>query len=144
VTHLIRNRRFAVVTDEDVTDDVLEDPPAFMWVLDITDETRPVAVATYQVEPDGLVVPGQRFGAHQPWEHIREDNTVFLAWFSGGVRAVDISDPYRPREVAAHVPPAGRSRRAVQTNDVFVDHRGFVYAIDRYDGLSVLEFRRTD
>ena len=144
VPHLIRSRRFAVVTDEDVTDDVLEDPPAFMWVLDITDETRPVPVATYQVPPDGLVVPGARFGAHQPWEHIREDNIVFLAWFSGGVRAVDISDPYRPREVAAHVPSAGAGRRAVQTNDVFVDRRGLVYAIDRYEGLSVLEFRRSD
>jgi len=144
VPHPIRNRRFAVVTDEDVTDDLLEDPPAFMWVLDITDETRPVPVATYQVPPEGLVVPGQRFGAHQPWEHIRDDNVVFLAWFSGGVRAVDISDPYRPRELAAYVPSAPRGRRAVQTNDVFVDRRGFVFAIDRYEGLSVLEFRRDD
>jgi len=144
VPHRIRNRRFAVVTDEDVTDDVLEDPPAFMWVLDITEETRPVPVATYQVPPDGLVVPGQRFGAHQPWEHIREDNIVFVAWFSGGVRAVDLSDPYRPREVAAYVPPPGRERPAAQTNDVFVDGRGLVYAIDRYEGLSILEFTRND
>jgi hypothetical protein len=143
VPHRIRDRQFAVVTDEDVTDDVLEDPPTFMWVLDITNERQPVPVATFQVPPDGLVVPGQRFGAHQPWEHIREDNVVFLAWFSGGVRAADISDPYHPRELAAHVPPAGRGRGAPQTNDIFVDRRGFVYAIDRYEGLSVLEFRRT-
>jgi len=144
VPHPIRNRRFAVVTDEDVTDDVLEDPPAFMWILDITDETRPVPVATYHVDPAGLTVPGLRFGAHQPWEHVREDNIVFLAWFSGGVRAVDISDPYRPREVAAFVPPAPPGRPVAQTNDVFVDRRGFVFAIDRYEGLSVLEFRRTE
>lgn len=144
VPHRIGSRRFAVVTDEDVTDDVLEDPPAFMWVLDITEETRPVPVATYQAAPDGLVVPGQRFGAHQPWEDIREDNVVFLAWFSGGVRAVDISNPYRPRELAAYVPPPGRGRPAAQTNDIFVDRRGFVYAIDRYEGLSVLELRRND
>jgi len=141
VSHLIRNRRFAVVTDEDVTDDVLEDPPAFMWILDITNEARPVPVATHHVDPAGLAVPGHRFGAHQPWEHVREDNIVFLAWFSGGVRAVDISNPYRPREVAAYIPPAGQGRPVAQTNDVFVDHRGFVYAIDRYEGLSVLEFR---
>jgi hypothetical protein len=141
VPHPIRGRRFAVVTDEDVTDEVLEDPPAFMWVLDITEETRPVPVATYQVAAAGLVVPGQRFGAHQPWEHIREDNIVFVAWFSGGIRAVDISDPYRPRELAAYVPPPGRGRPAAQTNDVWVDDRGLVYAIDRYEGLSVLEFR---
>jgi hypothetical protein len=142
VPHPIRNRRFAVVTDEDVTDDVLEDPPAFMWILDITEETRPVPVATYQVPADGLVVPGQRFGAHQPWEHIRDDNVVFAAWFSGGVRAVDISDPYRPRELAAYIPPAPPGRPAPQTNDVFVDGRGLVYAIDRYEGLTILQFTR--
>jgi hypothetical protein len=138
--HAIRGRRFAVVTDEDVTDDVLEDPPAFMWVLDITNEARPVPVATYQANPDGLAVPGRRFGAHQPWEHVGPDNLVFLAWFSGGVRAVDISDPYVPREVGYYVPPAPEGEPTPQTNDVFVDGRGLVYAIDRNRGLSVLEF----
>lgn len=138
--HTIRGRRFAVVTDEDVTDDVLEDPPAFMWVLDITNESRPVPVATYQADPDGLVVPGRRFGAHQPWEHVGPDNLVFLAWFSGGVRAVDVSDPYVPREAGYYVPAAPEGEPAVQTNDIFVDGRGLVYAIDRYRGLSVLEF----
>lgn len=140
VPHLIRNRHFAVVTDEDVTDDVLEDPPAFMWVLDITNEARPVPVATYQVDPAGLARPGRRFGAHQPWEHLREDNIVFLAWFAGGVRAVDISNPYAPREVGYYVPPPPAGRDVPQTNDVFVDKRGLVFAIDRYNGLSVLEF----
>ena len=141
VPHLIRNRRFAVVTDEDVTDDVLEDPPAFMWMLDITDEAHPVPVATYQADPDGLIVPGRRFGAHQPWEHIRADNIVFVTWFSGGLRAVDISDPYRPREVGRYIPPAVPPEPAAQSNDVFVDDRGLAYVIDRYRGLTVLEFR---
>ena len=140
VPHRIRGRRFAVVTDEDVTDDVLEDPPAFMWVLDITHEARPVPVATYQAAPDGLVAPGKRFGAHQPWEHVGEDNIVFLAWFSGGIRAVDISDPYRPREVGYYVPPAAGGHTVPQTNDVTVDGRGLVFAVDRHQGLSVLEF----
>jgi len=140
VPHLIRNRRFAVVTDEDVTDDVLEDPPAFMWVLDITNEARPVPVATYQVDPEGLARPGRRFGAHQPWEHIREDNIVFLAWFSGGIRAVDISNPYSPTEVGYYVPRSIEGRDVPQTNDVFVDGRGLVFALDRSRGLTVLEF----
>lgn len=138
--HPIRGRRFAVVTDEDVTENVLEDPPAFMWVLDITHEARPVPVATYQANPDGLVVPGRRFGAHQPWEHVGRDNVVFLAWFSGGVRAVDVSNPYAPREAGWYVPPAPEGEPAPQTNDICVDNRGLVYAIDRYRGLSVLEY----
>lgn len=134
------SRRFAVVTDEDTTDDVLEEPPAFMWVLDITTETHPVPVATYQVDPAGLAVPGKRFGAHQPWEHIRDDHMVFLAWFSGGVRAVDVSNPYAPREAGYYVPPAPDGQAVPQTNDIYVDGRGLVFAIDRYRGLSILEF----
>lgn len=137
--HPIRGRHFAVVTDEDVTDPVLEEPPAFMWVLDITHEARPVPVASYHVSPEGLAVPGKRFGAHQPWEHVRSDNLVFLAWFAGGVRVVDLSNPYSPREVAYYVPATPPGQVAVQTNDVYVDERGLVYAIDRYRGLSILE-----
>jgi hypothetical protein len=136
----IGSRRFAVVADEDVTDDVLEEPPAFMWVLDITSETHPVPVATYHVDPAGLAVPGRRFGAHQPWERIRDDNMVFLAWFSGGVRAVDVSNPYAPREAGYYVPSAPEGESVPQTNDIFVDDRGLVYAVDRYRGLSILEF----
>jgi len=142
VPHAIRNRQFAVVTDEDVTDEELEDPPAFMWIVDITHEARPVPVATYQAEPDGLIVPGKRFGAHQPWEHIRDDNIVYVTWFSGGLRAVDISNPYRPQEIARYVPSDGTPQFVPQSNDVFVDDRGLVYLIDRYRGLTVLELRR--
>ena len=106
----------------------------------LEDETRPVPVATYQVDPAGLARPGRRFGAHQPWEHIRDDSVVFLAWFGGGVRAVDISNPYAPREVGYYIPPPAAGREVPQTNDVFVDRRGLVFAIDRDEGLSVLEF----
>ncbi len=142
IPHPIRNRRFAVVTDEDVTDEVLEDPPSFMWVLDITHEARPVPVATYHATPRGLVAPGKRFGAHQPWEHVRDDNIVFVTWFSGGVRAVDISDPYAPSEVGYYVPPRDDVDRVPQTNDVYVDERGLVYTIDRSRGFHVLAFGR--
>lgn len=88
------------------------------------------------------MVPGRRFGAHQPWEHIRDDNIVYVTWFSGGLRAVDISNPYQPREIARYVPSDTAREFVAQSNDVFVDNRGIVYLIDRYRGLSVLEFRR--
>ena len=57
-------------------------------------------------------------------------------FFNGGVRAFDVSDPFRPREVAYHVPAAPKRSRhgAIQLNDVFVDERGIVYSVDRFTG----------
>ena len=56
--------------------------------------------------------------------------------FNGGVRAFDVSNPFRPEEVAYYVPaaPRGSGAGAVQINDAFVDERGIVYAVDRFTG----------
>ena len=45
----IRGRRYLVVADEDVVRKETE-VPAFMWMVDITDERRPVPVGSFQVE----------------------------------------------------------------------------------------------
>ena len=58
------------------------------------------------------------------------------------MRAYDIADPYRPEEVAVFVPeaPKGAPTGAIQLNDVFVDERQIVYAVDRHiGGLYILE-----
>jgi hypothetical protein len=80
---------------------------------------------------------------------------VFIAYFNAGVRAVDIRDPYHPREVAFYIPAitenttprcvplAGGGEAcqvAIQTNNVEVDERGYIYIVDRANtGLHILE-----
>jgi hypothetical protein len=67
---------------------------------------------------------------------------ILGTFFNGGVRAFDLSNPFRPEEVAHFVPsaPRGSPRNAVQLNDVFVDERGIVYTVDRFTGgLYILE-----
>jgi hypothetical protein len=79
-----------------------------------------------------------RFGAHQYQEHLHSTR-ITCAWFSGGVRVVDVSDPVYPEEVAHFVPAPRGGKRAPQTNDVDTDKRGLVYALDRFVGLDILE-----
>jgi hypothetical protein len=58
------------------------------------------------------------------------------------LRAYDIVDPFRPTEIGAVVPAAPRNAPtgAIQLNDVFVDERQIVYAVDRHvGGLYILE-----
>lgn len=136
VAHPIRGRHWLVVTDEDVEDRLYPGTPGFMWLVDITDETRPIPVATYNIpQPKN---PPTYIGAHQPHEGDTGD-LVFVTWFRNGLRVVDITDPYRPREVGAYIPKGGP--KGPLSNDVFVDRRGLIYLLDRSWGLDILEFR---
>jgi hypothetical protein len=58
------------------------------------------------------------------------------------LRAVDISDPWLPREVGHFAPRPGAGQKIVQSNDVYYDRRtGLIYLLDRLNGLDILEFR---
>ena len=63
-------------------------------------------------------------------------------FFNGGVRAFDISNPYQPRKspISFRARPNSSPVGAIQINDVWVDERGIVYAVDRFaGGLYILE-----
>ena len=66
-------------------------------------------------------------------------NEVPAAWFANGLRVIDIANPLSMKQAAWWMPdvPAGAQR--VCSNDVYVDHRGLIYLIDRIRGLSILE-----
>jgi len=133
----LMGRRVLLVSDEDVAR-VGGDTPSFLWLVDITDETRPVPFSSFQVAGvDGSPQP-EFTGCHQPCEEVR-GSEIPVTWFAHGLRVVDIANPHAPREVAHFVPdvPAGSER--VCSNDVCFDSRGLIYLIDRGRGLSILE-----
>jgi len=151
-------RDFVAVVDESLVNECQE-PRQMLWIADITSESRPFGVASFTVpEASGdFCTRGGRFGTHSSNENftpIYYKRILFLAYFNAGVRAVDIRDPYHPREVAYFIPAitekteprcikidgTERCKVAIQTNNVEVDDRGYIYIVDRANtGLHILE-----
>jgi hypothetical protein len=84
---------------------------------------------------------GGRYGAHNLWENLpkegswKSEDIVLGTFFGGGLRAFEVTNPYQPKEVGyfvPHIPEAGNGQ--CQINDVFVDDRGIVFAVDRIVG----------
>lgn len=141
VEQTIAGQRWMIVADEHVVPlsrDLSPEMPAFIWMMNITDETRPIPVGSFQVPELVGVRSPLMTGCHQPVETI-PGAEVAAAWFASGLRIIDISNPHSLRQVAFYVPdpPPGADRPS--SNDLFVDDRGLIYLIDRNRGLSILE-----
>ena len=154
-----RVRDFVVVTNEALTNECNE-ARQMMWMVDVTAESKPFAVANWTVpEASGnFCSRGGRFGTHSSNESftpIYYKRIMFFAHFNAGVRAVDIRDPYQPKEVGYYIPAATdktdqrcvrtdagaeRCKGVIQTNNVEVDDRGYIYIVDRaHTGMHILE-----
>ena len=160
-----RTRDFVVVTDEAIQKECLEGRQ-MVWFVDVTTETKPFGVSSWTVpEKSGnFCSRGGRFGTHSSNENftpIYYKRIMFFAHFNAGVRAVDIRDPFNPREIGYYIPamtantvvletPGGAGtklpfteaskKRAIQTNNVDVDDRGYIYIVDRANtGMHILE-----
>jgi len=111
-------------------------------VLDVTDTAAIKPISLFEVsELDSPFsrVDGARFGAHQYHERV-VGTLVFAVWFGGGLRIIDVADPFVPREVGWYIPEPVAGRAAPQSNDVMLDDRGLIYVVDRHVGFDVLEF----
>lgn len=130
------------------------------YMFDITHESHPFNVATWQVPVGNFCDKGGRFGPHQHAELVNselnrfENKLAWVAYFNAGVRVVDLADPYNLREVGYFIPKTNANshpiapgqKTAIQINDVTIDHRGLAYATDRVGtGLFILQYtgRRT-
>lgn len=133
----VRGKKLLLVADEDVAK-LFPAPPSFLWIVDITDETRPVPISSVQIgDLDGAPQPIM-MGCHQPSEIITSTE-IPVAWFAQGLRIIDIADPHAPREVAHYVPDPAPGAKVAQSNDVTVDDRGLIYLLDRIRGLHIVE-----
>ncbi|MBI80319.1 MAG: hypothetical protein CMQ51_07845 [Gammaproteobacteria bacterium] len=126
-----------------------------LFIVDITDEDKPFPISSFQAKEDlgNFCERGLRFGLHSVNDnyHPNFDNSlVIMSYFNGGTRVADIRDPFNPVEVAYFVPQINdftqeicsneECFRQIQTNNVDIDDRGFIFSVDRAgSGLHILE-----
>jgi hypothetical protein len=145
-------RDILVVSNESTANECREAHQQAFFV-DITDERNPFGISNYKVpESEGdFCDRGGRFGNHSSNENFTDRyyrKIVFFAYFNAGIRAVDIRDPFNPKEVGKYIPattddtvercvqtdpdPAlDRCKTAIQTNNLDTDDRELVHAVDR-------------
>jgi hypothetical protein len=157
----IPERGLAAITTEAILEDG-GDSANLTAILDVSDETRPRAVAilptptpSAQAPYDGYAARGGKFGPHNLhmphhqacYAPVR--NLLHLTYFCAGLRIYDIRDPYQAREVGYFVPadpqerlgrPYLPTRLIPQYEDVLIDARGFIYVSDKNYGLTVLRY----
>jgi hypothetical protein len=151
-------RNFIAAVGESTGNECLENRQ-MVWMLDITTESRPFGVSTFNVpESSGnFCQRGGRFGAHASNENLTPiyyRRLIFISFFNAGVRTVDIRDPLNPKEVAYYIPATtpktdrrcvGQGAQqsckiAIQTNNLEVDDRGYIYIVDRANtGMHILQ-----
>jgi len=152
-------RDMLMIVDEALKNECGDEARQMVWFADITVESQPMVVANWTVpEAAGnFCSRGGRFGAHSSNESMApvfHKKLAFIAFFNAGVRALDIRNPYQPKEVGFYIPAITertaprcvladgqpRCKRAIQTNNVETDDRGYVYIVDRANtGVHILE-----
>ena len=151
-------RDIVMIVDEQIANECNE-PRQLVWFVDVSIENKPMVISNFQV-PEAMgnfCARGGRFGSHSPNESMAPvffKKLTFIAYFNAGVRAVDIRDPYSPKEVGYFIPSITEATEkrcvkvdgkeqckvAIQSNNVETDDRGYIYLVDRANtGLHILE-----
>ena len=99
-----------MIVDESLVNECQEgEARQIVWFVDATVEKKPMVVASYSVPETGenFCERGGRFGSHSSNESMAPvfyKKLAFVTWFNAGVRAIDIRDPYHPKEVGYFIP----------------------------------------
>jgi hypothetical protein len=153
-----KTRDFVMIVDEQIRNEC-EEPRQMVWFADVTIEAQPMVVSNFMVpEASGhFCERGGRFGAHSSNESMAPvfyKKVAFVTHFNAGVRAIDVRNPYQPKEMGYFIPAIteatdkrcikvngqDRCKTAIQSNNVDTDDRGYIYVVDRANtGMHILE-----
>ena len=151
-------RDIVMIVDEEIANECHE-PRQMVWFADVTIEAKAVMISSYTVpeESGHFCERGGRFGSRSSNESMAPifyKKLAFITFFNAGVRALDVRDPYHPKEAGYFIPPITpatdkrcikvdgqeRCKTAIQSNNVETDERGYIYVVDRANtGLHILD-----
>ena len=100
-----------------LTDEHFNCPPGFGRIIDITYPRHMTLLSTYHItgvddqydfDKKKFVCPeGSQESAHMAeFDHrVKNGNLFYQAWYNQGLRAIEITNPFRPREVGYYISP---------------------------------------
>ncbi len=131
-------------------------PWGWVRMIDINKEVKPKVAAEYKLpqnDPDFCKTdaprPSSSYSAHNP---TLTKNLAFITWHSGGLQAIDISNPAKPAQAAEFFPDplpfvftedpalsAGQDKVVMWSFPIIKD--GLVYVVDVRNGLYILDYK---
>jgi hypothetical protein len=154
----IAGRPYVLLQDE--TFNTVGCPWGWARIVDVSDESSPIQISTFRLEVnmrrhcektrlDNAMYSAHYLGVDDP----DDAKLAFFTWYSSGLRIVDISDPYAPKEVGYFVPGATtgtvfQDNVATRFGNNLVDyaysfvryHKGLIWFNSVYGGFHVVRF----
>ena len=151
----VMNKKLAYVNSEDVS--YGKGPLPHASIIDISDLTKPKLLS---ILPRPLDENGVDFRQKPGWSgphnlnHLqhnpavqKQDSLLYLTYFNAGLRVFNVAHPEQPREVGYFMPPPPAKRfgpmpegeLVLQTEDVLVDRRGYIYISNKNQGVWILK-----
>ena len=159
---LIPGTHFVLTTDEvygTFTDPSFGCPWGWARIIDISDPARPTIVAEYKIAEDQgsfCGSPGddpltEQFTSYSSHNPTALPDLAFVAWHSGGLQAIDLSDPANPTQagffaptplssVAIEDPALSRGPNKIVMWSYPIISKGLIYVIDIRNGLYILKY----
>jgi len=153
-------RKVAFVNSEAIRNQCKE-PLNHASVVDLSNPAQPMLVSIFPLPTLPVGYPqrdfcdvGGRFGPHNQHQLFHNPsvqplgNLIYMTYFNAGLRVFDVADVRQPKEAGYFIPPhptrrfgpVPADRLVVQTEDVLVDKRGYIYITHKNQGLWILRY----
>jgi hypothetical protein len=134
----IKGRQYVIALDETMGANAAA-PWGWGRIIDVTEERYPLQISTITIEAAEERFAQQTnpdkayYGAHYLGVDDRHNASLaFFSWYSSGLRAWDIRDPYLPKEIGWYIPGA-RTNTKLAVGEGYPNNKvDYVYSFIRY------------